>query len=336
MTAREEGRSEEALELLRFALEADPDAPDLALAFFETAAELGRSDEGVAILAPVIWREVSAGEREAAVSHWRALCERGERVWAEPPLLLRLAGWLRDAGEAEAASSALRCALDGCSGDPVVAMRVARLARPFDPVTALEAAEAALETPGLEPAEPVGAPESEEKEEPESFEPSIRRTLRVKEAVPLQVDQEVIWLDVEGKGRIRLPLSRVDAVAAVGVHGLSHKAVILIDLALDWSADRERPLRVLRLRSDRYDPRTLVGDAVSPLEAIGQFVSTLITGARALPLPDPESAHGHPFRIFRDLAGYEGEVLCAQRPAVDEVFQVAGDATGAAGDAVEY
>jgi thiamine transport system permease protein len=61
----------------------------------------------------------------------------------------------------------------------------------------------------------------------------------------------------------------VDAVAAVGVHGLSRRAVILIDLALDWTADGERPLRVLRLRSDRYDPRTLVGDASSPLEAIG-------------------------------------------------------------------
>jgi membrane associated rhomboid family serine protease len=380
MTAQEEGRPEEALELLRFALESDSEDPDLALAFFETAAGLGRVDEGIAVLAPVIWQEVTAGEREAAVSHWRALCDTGARVWAEPLLLLRLAGWLRDAKQTDAASSALRCVLDGCPGDPVVAMRVARLARCFDPLTALEAAEVALEAPGLESAErealeaivagtggqveergialgspgysepsleaeaaldhgavdltaisedpeprgleaePAAALELDEKEEPESFEPLIHRTLRVKEAVPLELDEQAIWLEVEGKGRTRLPLSRVDAVAAVGVHGLSRKAVILIDLALDWTADGESPLRVLRLRSDRYDPRTLVGGAAAPLEAVGQFVSTLIRRARALPLPDPSSARGQPFKIFRDLAGYEEQVLRAERPVVDDIF----------------
>lgn len=380
MAARAEGRPEEALELLRFALEGDPEDPDLSLAFFEMAVGLGRIDEGIAVLAPVIWREVKAGEREAAVSHWQALCATGARVSAEPPLLLRLAGWLRDAKQADAASSALRCVLDGCVVDPVVAMRVARLARSFDPVTALEAGQIALEAPGLEPAErgaleaivaaagkqveergialgspghpelsleaeealdhgavdlaaisedpepggleaePLAASELDEKEEPESFEPTIRRTLRVMEAVPLELDEEAIWLEVEGKGRTRLLLSRVDAVAAAGVHGLSRNAVILIDLALDWTADGERPLRVLRLRSDRYDPRTLVGDAASPLEAIGQLVSTLIRRARALPLPDPGSAPDQPFRIFRDLACYEAQVLRAERPAVDDIF----------------
>ncbi len=380
MTARAEGRPEEALELLRFALEAGPEDPDLSLAFFETAASLGRVDEGIAVLAPVIWREVRAGEREAAVSHWQALSDTGARVWGEPLLLLRLAGWLRDAKQADAASSALRSVLDGCSDDPAVAMQVARLAYSFDPVTALQAAEIALASPGLEPAErsaleaiiagagkqveergislaspgyseasletsealdhgavdlaaisedpelhgleaePVAALDLDEKEEPASFGPPIRRTLRVMEAVPLELDEEALWLDVEGKGRTRLPLSRVDAVAAAGVHGLSRRAVILIDLALDWTADGESSLRVLRLRSDRYDPRTLVGDTASPLEATGQLVSNLIRRARALPLPDPESARGQPFKIFRDLAGYEERVLGAERPAVDDIF----------------
>jgi membrane associated rhomboid family serine protease len=384
MTARAEGRAEEALELLRFALEGDPHDPDLSLAFFETAATLGRVDEGVAVLAPVIWREVGEGEREAAVSHWQALCESGARVEAEPRLLLRLAGWLRDAEQVDAASSALRCVLDGCPGDPGVAMRVARLARSFDPLMALEAAEVALQAPGLEPAErstlqaifagsekrvgegeiapgwhPYSEPsleaeealdhsavdptaisedpeppglqegplatgevygEVDEKEEPQRFEPAIRRTLRVLEAVPLQLDEEALWLDVEGKGRTRLPLSRLDAVAAVGVHGLSRRAVILIDLALDWTADGERPLRVLRLRSDRYDPRTLVGDAASPLEATQRFISTLVQRARAIPLPEPGSALDQPFKIFRDLASYEEQVLRAERPVVDDLF----------------
>jgi hypothetical protein len=166
----------------------------------------------------------------------------------------------------------------------------------------------------------VGGADPSEKEEPEICEPSIRRTLRVIEAIPRQLDEAAIWLDVDGKGRTRLPLSRVDAVAAAGVHGLRRKAVILIDLALDWSADGEKPLRVLRLRSDCYDPRTLVGNASSPLQAIGEFVSALIRRTRALPLPDPGSARGEPFKIFRDLARYEEQVLRAERPAVDDIF----------------
>jgi membrane associated rhomboid family serine protease len=429
-TARAEGRPEEALELLRFALEGDPDDVDLALAFFEMAVELGRLEEGTAVLAPVIWREVKAGERAAAVSHWQTLCDAGARVGAEPVLLLRLAGWLRDATNADGASAALRCVLDGCSGDPVIAIRVARLARSFDLATAREAAELALQAPGLEAAERgaleaiiaasgehleergiplaspgdgeptleleeqldhgvVGlsaisaepeppAPEAEpvralefdrnvvdlseisteasqgaqspeaidpfqeppadrsrgdrfeffdedtgelsEKEEQESSVPSTRRALRVMEAVPRELDGEALWLEVEGKGRTRLPFSRVDAVAAAGVHGMSRKAVILIDLALDWTADAEKPLTILRLRSDRYDPRILVDGAGSPLQAIGQLVSTLITRTRALALAGSDSARGEPFKIFRDLASYEEQVLGAERPAVDDLF----------------
>jgi membrane associated rhomboid family serine protease len=381
--AQAEGRPEEALELLRFALDGDPHEPDLALAFFETAVGMGRRDEGISVLAPVLWQEVRAGEREAAVLHWMALSDAGARIREEPALLLRLAVWLRDAERADGASTALRCVLDARPGDPAVAMRVARLARSLDPVTALEAAEIALEAPGLAPAEraaleaivsgagkrveesgialashrgsaPPTEPEAEfdhravdfseridpleeppaegdsgdrfeffgeagadtsDQEEPEIWGPLIRRTLRVTEAVPLKLDEKAIWLEVDGKGRARLPLSRVDAVAAVGVHGLNRKAVILIDLALDWTTDPEKPLRVLRLRSDRFDPRALVGDASSPVEAVGRFVSALIERTEALALPDPSSVRGEPFEIFRDLAGYEQQVLRAERPA---------------------
>jgi hypothetical protein len=159
-----------------------------------------------------------------------------------------------------------------------------------------------------------------EKEEPEISPSSNRRPLRVIDAIPRELEEGALWLEVDGKGRTRLPLSRVDAVAAGGVHGLNRKAVILIDLALDWTADAEQPLRVLRLRSDRYDPRALVCGAGSPLQAARQLVSALITAARALPLPDPDSARGEPFRIFRDLASYEEQVLGAQRPVVDDIF----------------
>ena len=128
----------------------------------------------------------------------------------------------------------------------------------------------------------------------------------------------VKFLIVQPLDRDREPVGRpvvaADAVAAAGVHGLNHQAVILIDLALDWTADPEKPLRVLRLRSDRFDPRALVGKAGSSVQAIGRFVSTLIERTGALALPDPGSARGGPFELFRDLAEYEQQVLRAERP----------------------
>ena len=60
--------------------------------------------------------------------------------------------------------------------------------------------------------------------------------------------------------------------------------------------------------------------ASSPVEAVGRFVSTLIERTGALALPDPSSARGEPFEIFRDLAGYEQQVLRAERPAVDDIL----------------
>ena len=113
---------------------------------------------------------------------------------------------------------------------------------------------------------------------------------RVQDLLDQAIEQFKGVLEVDGKGCARLPLSRVDAVAAVGVHGLNRKAVILIDLALDWTADPEKPLRVLRLRSYRFNPRALVGNAGSPVQAIDRFVSTLIERTGALALPDPGSA----------------------------------------------
>ena len=83
---------------------------------------------------------------------------------------------------------------------------------------------------------------------------------------------------------------------------------------------RSRRKRRSCLRSDRYDPRALVDHPGSPLQAISQLVSTLVSRTRALALPDSGSAQGEPFRIFRDLASYEAQVLRAERPPVDDIF----------------
>jgi hypothetical protein len=146
------------------------------------------------------------------------------------------------------------------------------------------------------------------------------RALRVLPALPLALDDDVLWLDVAGKGRTRLALSRVDGLAAAGVRGLAAAArggaeprtVLVVDLTLNLRDAPDAPLRVVRLRSDGFDPLRLVPGGTSPLVALRRFLAALLerTGASALTrgAGDPETA----FPAFPDLETYEREVLGAR------------------------
>jgi hypothetical protein len=144
-------------------------------------------------------------------------------------------------------------------------------------------------------------------------EPPLRR-LRVREATPRALEDDTLVLEVAGRGAIRLRLTRIHAVALAAVRGISERAgdrpVLLVDLCL--SAEAEPELQLLRLRSDRFDPRRLVPTAAtSPLEALRAFVSALAAAAHAPLLPAADVTGDAPLRIYRDLTTYQREVLGA-------------------------
>jgi membrane associated rhomboid family serine protease len=143
--------------------------------------------------------------------------------------------------------------------------------------------------------------------------PPLRR-LRVREALPRTLESGSLLLDVPGRKPVRLPLTKLHAVALAGVRGLSErsdKPVLIVDLLLSPEAEPE--LQLLRLRSDRFDPRRLcVVPEASPLKALRSFVTALATAAHAPLLPGAEVAGDAPLHIFHDLASYEREVLHAQ------------------------
>jgi hypothetical protein len=143
--------------------------------------------------------------------------------------------------------------------------------------------------------------------------PPLRR-LRVREATPRALEEDTLVLEVAGRGAIRLRLTRIHAVALAAVRGISERAgdkpVLLVDLCL--SAEAEPELQVLRLRSDRFDPRRLAAVASSsPLEALRAFVAALAAAAHAPLLPAADVAGEAPLHIYRDLATYQREVLGA-------------------------
>jgi len=135
------------------------------------------------------------------------------------------------------------------------------------------------------------------------------RSLRSLAAVPVALEPDGLRIEAEGGAKKRLSLEKLDAVAVAAVGGLGAKPVLLIDLVMNWHGDRAEPLKVIRLRGDRFDARTFVRGQSSALDALRTFIATLIADSGAAALPDAESARGMPFASFDDLAAYERAVL---------------------------
>jgi hypothetical protein len=70
----------------------------------------------------------------------------------------------------------------------------------------------------------------------------------------------------------------------------------------------QRKLRVVRLESTRFDPRTVVGGE-DAMEAFRVLLEQILEASEAVPLPDPDGARGRPFRSFPSLDAYQQKVL---------------------------
>lgn len=355
LQARGDGRAAEAFALLSDLLRAQPDAHDAAFALWDVASDLGRAPDAAPELVRAIRHEVKVGDTDSAVGHWLELSELGFEGYAEPALLLRMAMLLREAGKPEAALQALRVALErgGSGDDATVASRVARAARDLDPRVAEDAAWRALRSLDLsleerqrlevllgEVIEPIssdlaGAPvrsdpppdrdeaaaspagEGGPFARPAAIDLDIEaRRLEAVEAVPVEVEEEGLLIEV-GASKKRVRFDRIAAIAVAAIGGLSAKPVIVVDLVLNWMSTTDEPLRVIRLRGDRFDPRRLAPGCPSPVEALRRFLSRLVSASGASPLPDERSAVGQPFASFEDLASYHRDVLMVDVAAVD-------------------
>jgi hypothetical protein len=149
------------------------------------------------------------------------------------------------------------------------------------------------------------------------------RRLRIRTALPLRIEKDGLVIEVDGGSKTRLPFARVEALAVAAVQGIAAKPVVVVDFVLNWGAG-EGPLKVIRLRSDRFDPRNLVQDAslagtsgqapkrLPALEALRIFLRVLLEGSNATPLPSLSGASGKAVVTYDSLANYQREVLMAE------------------------
>ncbi|MFT4572792.1 MAG: membrane associated rhomboid family serine protease [Myxococcota bacterium] len=139
--------------------------------------------------------------------------------------------------------------------------------------------------------------------------PAVRQ-MRVREAVPVSLESDAIVVEVDDGKKIRLPYTRIDALAAAAVSGAGARPVVVIDLIVNWQSAGE-VLKVIRLRSDRFDPAALVPGAASQMAALQKVLADLLSASNATPLPTFAEATGSPFRVCQGLDDYAAQVLDA-------------------------
>lgn len=142
--------------------------------------------------------------------------------------------------------------------------------------------------------------------------PMRLRPLKLVVGVPIGAKGRALEVEVEGRGVSRVPFDRIEAVAVAAVAGLSEKPVLVIDLVLNWLADPEEPLKVVRIHSNRFDPMKLAPKATSAVDALRRIVAGIMKQSGAAALPDTRAVTGSPFTRFPDSASYEREVLGAE------------------------
>jgi hypothetical protein len=174
------------------------------------------------------------------------------------------------------------------------------------------------EPPPLPAPAPAGAAEA--REEPATPAPdgaptptAPSRRIAVLEGTPDRLAERGLSMQLAER-TLELAYERIQAIAVAGIAGENGAdPLVVIDLVLNWSSPAAEPLHVVRIRSDRFDPRLLVGDALGPAEASRVFLHELHVNTRAVPLPDAASAEARPLHLYATLADYEREVLRVAR-----------------------
>lgn len=335
MEARERGQVDEALALLEAEWRRQPDE-DVGLALWDAALACARPVAGAPGLRGAVRSAAKRGDLQVALRHWSELSDQVPGVLVEPATLLRFVPLLLAENQRDRAVLALRQAVDpnNTALSPGQAMRVLEAAREIDPPSALRAARCALAAGEMHEAkraklealvaelEAQGAGEVAPEPEPAPAEEPplawsddgaipLARFARAKltEARPVGLEPGVIRLALEGERQAGLRLERIQAVAVAAVEGQGPKPILVIDLIANWNEPEADELRGVRLRSDRFDPRRLLGVEGDPRQALISFVGRLLEASHGVPLPGAEAALGRPFARYASLRDYERQVL---------------------------
>jgi hypothetical protein len=343
LEARAAGDADGAFAMLKAELQRSARNRDAVTTFWEMAIERGVAEEAAPFMLQLVREELRRGAEEVSVAQWREVVQHLPTAFLDPSTLLRLVPIIRRVDGEDHAVLTLQQALDVRNEGltPAAAAQAARLAADLEPELAVSAARRALASQALEegprleleqlvarlaPREDEAPPEPEKPEAAPSvfYEESDRSAFgevgdlstlddsfpdgAVSEAVPRAVEADVLRIEVAGQGQTSLSYTRLRAVGVAGVRGLGPKPVVLIDLLVD-GAGTEGPLRAIRLRSDRFDPRPLAPGVDGAFNSLRWLVREILSRSDARLLPDPDGAAAGAVRVFESLDEYHEQVL---------------------------
>lgn len=202
---------------------------------------------------------------------------------------------------------------EASKASPSVATRIMPNVEPLPSQSSPPSAPNSADVSGPESAPPTSGPAScDEFAIGVDETPRGLRSLKALTAVPVDARDGWIEIDVEGRGKTKLPLERIQAIVMAGVSGIATRPILVVDLALNWTDAAGEPLKVIRLRSDQFDPRRFEPGEVNPLEALTAWVRRLQIRTEATCLPSRDILEGV-FARYDSVEAYENEVLMAMR-----------------------
>lgn len=134
--------------------------------------------------------------------------------------------------------------------------------------------------------------------------------IKTMEATPLKFGEDGVSMRLGDDREVMLAYSQVKAVAVAAVLELADKPVAIVDLVMNWGDETGDILRVVRFRSDSFDPRKLSSeDTKSVSQALRNIVRFIMGQSGAELLPTDMEASDISFRKFRDVKSYQREIL---------------------------
>jgi hypothetical protein len=274
-----------------------------------------------------IRRSAKKGDDQFVTTHWLEVLDSGYEVDVEPALGARIVEILRNGSHLEAATATLDLAARRVddSTPAGVLLRLARLAIELGSRQTAALVAVALANPDLPPEareelEPFAslevsgdtgeeAPAGEETSstEDEADDKPVVHSVHAKRVVPRRLEGSTLEVEIDGR-RHSVDLATIQVIAVCGISRAAQKPIVLVDLLLDppWG---DRPeIRAIRMTSDTYDPRLLVGGD-DGMAAFQTLLDRLFEITEAVPLPDPDAARGKSFQSFSTIDVYEREVL---------------------------
>jgi membrane associated rhomboid family serine protease len=328
------GRVDEAMQSLEGELARHPDNEEAMVALWNVALGSNRCTEVVDQLQPVIRRAARDSDLEVVRAYWTDMIRAVPDVTVDTAVAVRVVELLSSAGDKEEAAETVEWLTPRLGHDLAIKLLV-RLARQADSLhlkQAAQLAEAGLRHPRITPEltaelsrmsrqavakQPPSASHqvvaSEESLAASPPAPAVRHTAtnrtpamarpEVMEATPVALDEQQLTLHTGASRRV-LRIELIRAIATSVIENGNDPRYLVIDLLLDLPAAGATRLRVVRLRSNRFNPQSLVGgdDLMSALKSLLELLLTS-SGARAI--PSRASVLGQPFQRHRSLAEHE-------------------------------